>query len=99
MFYFDQTRSLAIRYEGAFVIDVGGLPMYTSAECRAQVEQKLAQAERDERHRKRLITAAEAWLFLASQLRRVEAPFPNDETVTTRDSKRRVKANVAAESV
>ena len=73
--------------------------MYTSAECRVQAEEKLAQAERDERHRKRLITAAEAWLFLASQLRRVEAPFPNDETVTTRDSKRRVKANVAAESV
>ena len=47
-----------------------------------QAEQKLAQAERDERHRKRLITAAEAWLFLASQLRRVEAAFPNDEVVT-----------------
>ena len=36
----------------------------------------------DERHRKRLITAAEAWLFLASQLRRVETAFPNDEAVT-----------------
>jgi hypothetical protein len=56
--------------------------MLTSAECRVQAEQKLAQAERDERHRKRLITAAEAWLFLASQLRRVEAAFPNDEVVT-----------------
>jgi hypothetical protein len=53
--------------------------MLTSAECRVQAEQKLAQAERDGRHRKRLITAAEAWLFLASQLRRVEAAFPNDE--------------------
>jgi hypothetical protein len=40
-----------------------------------QAEQKLALAERDERHRKRLITAAEAWLFLASQLKRVEANF------------------------
>src|SRR5258707_12132796 len=36
--------------------------MLTSAECRAQAEQKLAQAERDDRNRKRLITAAEAWL-------------------------------------
>jgi hypothetical protein len=47
--------------------------MLTSAECRAQAEAKLAQAEHDGRHRRRLITAAEAWLHLASQLRRVEA--------------------------
>jgi len=47
--------------------------MLTSAECRAQAEQKLAQAECDDRHRRRLITAAEAWLILASQMRRVEA--------------------------
>ena len=73
--------------------------MLTSAECRAQADQKLAQAERDERHRKRLITAAEAWLFLASQLRRTEAAFPNDETVTTRHSKGRAKANAAVECV
>jgi hypothetical protein len=46
--------------------------MFTSAECRAHAEQKLAQAEHDQRHRRRLITAAEAWLFLSSQLRRVE---------------------------
>jgi hypothetical protein len=73
--------------------------MLTSAECRVQAEQKLAQAERDERHRKRLITAAEAWLFLASQLRRTEAAFPNDETVATRHSKGRAKANAAVECV
>ena len=35
--------------------------MFTSAECRAQAEQKLAQAQCDDRHRKRLIVAAEAW--------------------------------------
>ena len=46
--------------------------MLTSAECRAQAELKLAEADQDGRHRRRLITAAEAWLFLASQLRRVE---------------------------
>ena len=39
--------------------------MFTIAECRAQAEQKLAQAEHDDRHRKRLITAAEAWLAVA----------------------------------
>jgi hypothetical protein len=75
VFNFDQTRPLAIRYGHAFAICVGGLPMYTSAECRAQAEEKLAQAQWDDRNRNRLITAAEAWLFLASQLRRLEASF------------------------
>jgi hypothetical protein len=49
--------------------------MYTSAECRAQAEEKLAQAEHDNQHRNRLITTAEAWLFLASQLRGIERSF------------------------
>ena len=50
--------------------------MYTSAECRAQAEQKLAQAEHaDGRRRTRLTASAEAWLFLASQLRRIERSF------------------------
>jgi len=73
VFNFDQTRPLAIRYGHAFAICVGVLPMYTSAECRAQAKEKLAQAQRDDRNRNRLITAAEAWLFLASQLKRLEA--------------------------
>ena len=47
--------------------------MYTSAECRALAEQKLAEPDQAGRHRNRLITAAEARLFLASKLRRVEA--------------------------
>ena len=47
--------------------------MFTSAECRAMAEQKLAQADRGEGNRKRLITAAEGWLFLASKLREEEA--------------------------
>jgi len=51
--------------------------MLTSAECRAHAEKKLAQAEHDDQHRNRLITAAEAWLFLASQLRRVELAARN----------------------
>jgi hypothetical protein len=54
--------------------------MFTSAECRAMAEQKLAQAERDNRNHKRLIVAAEGWLFLASKMREVEAAFsPDDE--------------------
>jgi hypothetical protein len=63
--------------------------MYTSAEYRAQAEQKLAQARSDDRNRKRLITAAEAWLFLAGQLRRVEAAFEQDEVLIKKSSKRR----------
>jgi hypothetical protein len=69
--------------------------MLTSAECRAQADQKLAKAEHDERHRKRLITAAEAWLFLACQLRRAEAAFPHNEVGTKRRSKSRMKAKDA----
>jgi hypothetical protein len=69
---FDQTHSPASRYTDS-AIRVGVLPMYTSAECRAQAKEKLAQAERDDQHRNRLVTAAEAWLFLANQLRRHEA--------------------------
>jgi hypothetical protein len=38
--------------------------MYTSAECRAQAEEKLAQAKHaDGRRRNHLITAAEAFFF------------------------------------
>lgn len=55
--------------------------MFTSAQCQALAEEKLAQAERDDRHRKRLITAAEAWLFLANQLRQAEmALHPKNPT-------------------
>jgi hypothetical protein len=59
--------------------------MYTSAECRAQAEEKLTQAKYADRNRRsRLIAAAEAWLFLASQLRRIELTF-----VPKRRSRRR----------
>ena len=50
----------------------------TSAECRTLAEEKLAEADRDVRHRRRLITAAEGWLFLASQLRRLEKTLGYD---------------------
>ena len=52
--------------------------MFTSAECRAQAEAMLAQAELDHQHRQRLTTAAEAWLLLANQLRRLEASLGDD---------------------
>jgi hypothetical protein len=51
----------------------------TSAECRTLAEEKLAEADRDKRHRKRLITAAEGWLFLASRLRHLEMTLGYDE--------------------
>ena len=47
--------------------------MFTSAECRARAEQKLKQAERAPRHRRRLINAAQAWLILADREERLEA--------------------------
>jgi hypothetical protein len=40
--------------------------MFTSAECRRKPAEKLALAERDIRHRRKLQNAAEAWLILAS---------------------------------
>jgi hypothetical protein len=70
--------------------------MLTSAECRARAEQKLAQAERDDRHRKRLIVAAEAWLFLASQLRRAERAFEHEEIMTKKGLEGRVKTKAAS---
>ena len=51
----------------------------TSAECRTLAEEKLAEADRDERQRKRLTTAAEGWLFLAKQLVCLEESFGHDD--------------------
>jgi hypothetical protein len=51
----------------------------TSAECRTLAEEKLTEAARDQRHRKRLITAAEGWLLLASRLMRLEKALGYDE--------------------
>jgi hypothetical protein len=45
--------------------------MLSSAECRAYAEQKLAQAERDDAHRKRLITAAELVSWASNRLIRL----------------------------
>jgi hypothetical protein len=69
VFYFDQTHVLAIRYRSQ---GAGVIAMFTSAECRAHAEEKLAQAECNPRNRRRLITAAEGWLCLAGQMTRLE---------------------------
>jgi hypothetical protein len=42
--------------------------MFTSAECRAHAAEKLAAAEDNPQHRKRLLIAAEAWLHLADKI-------------------------------
>ena len=42
--------------------------MFTAAECRAKALEKIMQAKQDKRHRRKLISAAEAWLFLADRL-------------------------------
>ena len=47
--------------------------MFTAAECRAIALQKITQAKHDKRRRKKLVSAAEAWLFLAEKLDRSES--------------------------
>ena len=42
--------------------------MNTAAECRAKAREKITQATQDKRHRRKLLSAAEAWLFLAERL-------------------------------
>jgi hypothetical protein len=49
-----------------------GTQMTIAAECRAIALQKLAQAKHDKRHRRKLTSAAEAWLFLALRLDELE---------------------------
>ena len=49
--------------------------MSGAARCRKRAQEILAQAERDPRHSRKLIAAAECWLELASCLRRLEKSF------------------------
>jgi hypothetical protein len=62
--------------------------MFTSAQCLAIAGQKLVQAELDGRHRRRLITAAQAWCFLASKLGG-EAPAISTERTTKKHAQRK----------
>jgi hypothetical protein len=61
--------------------------VFTWAQCRTIAEQKLAQAEHDDRHRRRLITAAQAWLFLASKLSEEEPTTSTQLTATEASEK------------
>ena len=63
--------------------------MFSSAECQAHAEEKLLEANNDPRHRRRLLTAAEAWLYLAAQIRSAEPPLTTGEIVAKVRSKRR----------
>ena len=47
--------------------------MLTAAECRERAEQKIAEADLQPRHERRLRTAAEGWLVLADIMGRLEA--------------------------
>ena len=49
-----------------------GEALLTSAACRKRAEQKLALAESDPRHYRRLTNAAQSWLLLASGIRQLE---------------------------
>jgi hypothetical protein len=42
--------------------------MFTAAQCRTKALEKLMQAKQDKRHRRKLRSAAEAWLLLAERL-------------------------------
>jgi len=46
--------------------------MLTSAECREMAKQKLIQSEHEPQRRTRLLTAAQGWLALENELRRLE---------------------------
>ncbi len=46
--------------------------MLTAAECRAKALEKIAQAKQNKRNRRKLISAAEGWLFLAETLDRAD---------------------------
>jgi hypothetical protein len=63
----------------------------SAAECRAIAKQKLAQAAHDDRHRRRLTYAAEAWLLLASKLSGEVTAFSTDGIATKSHSKRLAK--------
>lgn len=52
--------------------------MFTSSECCAIAEKKLAEAENDDRHRRRLVNAEKSWLFLASRVSGKETAFSID---------------------
>jgi hypothetical protein len=65
--------------------------MFTSSECSAIAERKLAQAENDDQGRRRLINAAESWFFLASRLSEKETAFSIATVIAKKRSFKRQK--------
>jgi hypothetical protein len=70
--------------------------MFTPRESRAIAEKKLAQAEKDGRHRRRLINAAEAWFFLATRLSGEDTALSTQGAVKKTCSKKRAHRNAAS---
>jgi hypothetical protein len=65
--------------------------MFTAAECRAHAEEKLAAAEDNPQHRKRLLTAAEAWLHLADKIGSGEQVVTSAGEIVKATSKKRAR--------
>jgi hypothetical protein len=59
--------------------------MLTSIECRQRALGKIAEAELQPRHNKRLVTAAQGWLILAEHMARLEASFGSRRQTARRD--------------
>jgi len=72
--------------------------MFTAVQCRATAEKKLAQAEHDQRHRRRLTAAAEAWFFLANRLSGEDVALSTQGTVKQTRSKKCPIGNAASSS-
>jgi hypothetical protein len=72
VFCFDQTSHRAPRYARVAAAEESACAMYTSAECLAFAEERMAEVARDDEHRKRLDTSAEGWLLIAKRLRELE---------------------------
>src|ERR1700716_2137234 len=80
---------------GAAPLGAGG--MLTSTECDEMAKQKLVQAEHEPQRRARLLTAAQGWLVLESELMRLEAsviPPKASRSVQADLSRRRTDAVV-----
>ncbi len=57
------------------------IEMFTAAECRIIALEKMAQAKREQRHRRKLTSAAEAWLYLAQMVERQETRVSSEADV------------------
>jgi hypothetical protein len=85
-------------------LHVNGLPTrhlatFTAAKCRAIAKQRLAQtAHDDDRHRRRLINAAEAWFLLAHRLSGENIAFSIQSVLEKTRSKKRARGNAASAS-